>query len=628
MTNKTTHSKSKAFFSRHPDILVCLLLVILTLSVFLQVKNHGFINFDDDQYVTDNRHVQSGLTLKGITWAFTATHMGNWHPLTWLSHMLDCQLFEMNPGWHHLTNLFLHIINILLLFIVLKKMTGNLWQSGLVASLFALHPLHVESVAWISERKDVLSTLFWMLTMWSYIYYVKSPGAKRYLSVLLFLTLGLMSKPMLVTIPFVLILLDYWPLNRIQIKQTHNDRSAINWSSVRRVFIEKIPLFLLVAISSMVTFLAQKYGGAVSSLDAIPVNIRVANALISYGAYIVKMIWPSNMAVLYPFPRIIEGWKIVLSCIFLISISYLSIRAIKKYPYFTVGWFWYIGTLVPVIGMVQVGRQAMADRYTYIPLIGIFIIISWGISEIITRWSYIKTALIAITTVILFILMPITFSQVRHWKSSITLFEHTLDVTYNNYMPHYNLGVVLQNQGRIDEAIEHYSEALRIKPDYEKAHNNLGVTLQDQGRIDEAIEHYLEALRIKPDFEEAHNNLGAALKNQGRIEEAIEHYLEALRIKPDSEKAHYNLGVALKDQGRIDEAIEHYSEALRIKPDFEEAHNNLGVTLFRKGDIDRAIACFRKVLEINPNSINAKNNLNKLLMIKGQGKLLGDNTLR
>jgi len=575
MTIKTTYNKSKTFFSRHPDILVCLLLVILTLSVYLQVKNHEFINFDDNEYVTDNRHVRAGFTLKGITWAFTAIHSSNWHPLTWLSHMLDCQIFGMNPGWHHLTNLFFHILSTLLLFIVFKKMTGNLWQSGLVAFLFALHPLHVESVAWIAERKDVLSTFFWMLTMWSYIYYVKAPGVKRYLLVLFLLALGLMCKPMLVTIPFVLILLDYWPLGRIQIK--HPDKN---------ILLEKIPFFVLVAISSMATFLVQKHSGSVSSLEIMPINTRIANALVSYGAYIVKMIWPSDMAALYPHPGIIPWWKVLVSSIFLISISYLSIRAIKKYPYFTVGWFWYIGTLIPVIGIVQVGAQSMADRYTYIPLIGIFIIISWGISEIITRWPHIKTALIAITSVILFALMSITFLQVRYWKSSITLFEHALDVTSNNYL----------------------------------LHNNLGIALQKLGRADEAMEHFLETLRIHPEFEDAHSNLGVILAGKGRTDEAIKHYLEALRINPKSEEAHNNLGFDLQKQGRIDEAIGHYLKALRIKPDFEEAHYNLGNALFRKGDIDGAIACFQNVLQINPNSIQAKNNLNKLLTIKKQGK--------
>jgi protein O-mannosyl-transferase len=672
---KNTHNNKKTFTSRHTDILICLLLIFLTLSVYIQIKGHDFINLDDTEYVTDNRHVREGVKLKTISWAFSSTHASNWHPLTWLSHMMDCQLFGVDPGRHHLINLLLHIINTLLLFIVLKKMTGNLWQSGFVASLFAIHPLHVESVAWISERKDVLSTLFWMLTMWSYTFYVKAPGIKRYLPVFLFLALGLMSKPMLVTLPFVLILLDYWPLGRIRIH-----RSAIN----RRIFIEKIPLFVLVAISSAITFLVQKQGGAVSSLDAIPVNIRISNALVSYGAYIVKMVWPSKMAVLYPLSDIIPWWKILLSCTFLISMSYLAIRHIKKRPYISVGWFWYLGTLVPVIGIVQVGRQAMADRYTYIPLIGIFIIICWAASEVITRWRHIKTTVVAVATAIILVLTAVTFLQVRHWRNSITLFEHALGVTRGNYMSHNNLGIALQGQnkikeaighfsealrinselweihynlgnalekqGKADEAIKHYLEALRINPDYEKAHNNLGNALEKQGRRDEAIKYYLEAIRINPgfakahynlgvalkdlgqidgamkhfseavrinpDYEEAHNNLGVVLKKQGRVDEAIKHYLEAIRINPDFMEAHYNLGVALQNQGRMKEAIKHYSEAVRINPGFIEAYNNLGIALIYTGGIDKAIACFRNALKINPDSVQTKSNLNRALMVK------------
>ena len=642
---KNTHNNKKTFTSRHTDILICLLLVILTLSVYIQIKNHDFINLDDTEYVTDNSHVREGIKLKTVTWAFGSTHASNWHPLTWLSHMMDCQLFGVDPGRHHLINLLLHIINTLLLFIVLKKMTGSLWQSGFVASLFAIHPLHVESVAWISERKDVLSTLFWMLTMWSYTFYVKAPDIKRYILVFLFLALGLMSKPMLVTLPFVLILLDYWPLGRIRI---HSRKS------ISHIFIEKIPLFVLVAISSAITFLVQKQGGAVSSLDAIPVNIRISNALVSYGAYIVKMIWPSKMAVLYPLSDIIPWWKILLSCTLLISMSYLAIRHIKKRPYISVGWFWYLGTLVPVIGIVQVGRQAMADRYTYIPLIGIFIIICWAASEVIARWKHIKTTVIAVATAIILALIPVTFLQVKHWRNSITLFEHALGVTRGNNSLHNNLGVVLEKQGKADEAIKHYLEALRINPEYEKAHNNLGNVLEKQGRRDEAIKHYLEAIRINPgfakahynlgvalkdlghideamkhfseavrinpDYEEAHNNLGVVLKKQGRVDEAIKHYSEAIRINPDFMEAHYNLGVALQNQGRMKEAIKHYSEAVRINPGFIEAHNNLGIALIYTGDIDKAIACFRNALKINPDSVQTKSNLNRALMVKRQGK--------
>jgi tetratricopeptide (TPR) repeat protein len=416
---------------------------------------------------------------------------------------------------------------------------------------------------------------------------------------------------MLVTLPFVLILLDYWPLGRIRI---HSRKS------ISHIFIEKIPLFVLVAISSAITFLVQKQGGAVSSLDAIPVNIRISNALVSYGAYIVKMIWPSKMAVLYPLSDIIPWWKILLSCTLLISMSYLAIRHIKKRPYISVGWFWYLGTLVPVIGIVQVGRQAMADRYTYIPLIGIFIIICWAASEVIARWKHIKTTVIAVATAIILALIPVTFLQVKHWRNSITLFEHALGVTRGNYMSHNNLGIALQGQNKIKEAVGHFSEALRINSELWEIHYNLGNALEKQGKADEAIKHYLEALRINPEYEKAHNNLGNVLEKQGRRDEAIKYYLEAIRINPGFAKAHYNLGVALQNQGRMKEAIKHYSEAVRINPGFIEAHNNLGIALIYTGDIDKAIACFRNALKINPDSVQTKSNLNRALMVKRQGK--------
>jgi tetratricopeptide (TPR) repeat protein len=648
MTKANTHSKN--FFSKRRDILVCMFLVLSTLSVYWQVHNYDFVNFDDDKYVSDNRHVQVGLTLESITWAFTTNHVSNWHPLTWLSHMLDCQFYGINPGRHHLTNLLFHIANTLLLFFVFRKMTGHLWQSTFVASLFALHPLHVESVAWISERKDVLSTFFWLLTMWSYILYVQHPRVDKYLLVLLFFILGLMAKPMLVTLPFVLLLLDFYPLYRFH--KSADSNNSYQRPIVFRLVLEKIPLFVLVVMSSAMTFYAQKHGGSVASLDTIPIQARIANALVSYVYYILKMIYPSKLAVLYPHSVILPWWQVTGACLLLLSISFLAIRVIKQSPYFVVGWLWYLGTLVPVIGLVQVGSQSMADRYTYIPLIGIFIIIIWSIAEFVTRWNDKKIILPTIATAILFVFMTITFLQVGYWENSITLFEHTLEVTSNNRTAHNNLGLALQEQGRIDDAIKHYLEALRIKPDYEDAHNNLGLALQEQGRIDDAIKHYLEALRIKPDYEDAHSNLGVALREQGRIDDAIKHYLEALRIKPDLEEAHnnlgialqeqgriddaikhylealrikpdygethYNLGNALKEQGRIDDAIKHYLEALRIMPDYEDAHNNLAIALFHKGDIDGAIDHFRKALQINPNYIHAKNNLKKALMLQKQ----------
>ena len=386
---KTTNLR-KGFLIKKRDLLTCLFIIMVTLSVYWQVQNFDFLNFDDDMYVTDNHHVQEGLTLKSIIWAFTTIHASNWHPLTWLSHMLDCQLYGINAGWHHLTNLLFHIANTLLLFFVFQKMTGCFWQSVFVATLFALHPLHVESVAWISERKDVLSTFFWMLTMWSYTRYVERLEVNRYLLVILFFTLGLMSKPMLVTLPFVLLLLDFYPLYRFRFQKSDTSANPKQRSNILLLVLEKIPLLVLTAVSSAVTLYAQKHGEAIMSLDAISLKIRISNAVVSYIKYIGKMIYPSNLAVMYPFQGILPWWKITGACLILVSMSLLAIRIIKQSSYFAVGWLWYIGTLVPVIGLVQVGNQSMADRYTYVPLIGLFIIITWGVSELMVQWRYRK----------------------------------------------------------------------------------------------------------------------------------------------------------------------------------------------------------------------------------------------
>ncbi|MDH3838255.1 MAG: tetratricopeptide repeat protein [Desulfobacteraceae bacterium] len=547
MINKKTHIET--FFCKRLNVLICLFLVIATLAVYWQVKGYEFVNYDDSRYVYNNGYVQAGLTLKGVIWAFTATHASNWHPLTWLSHMLDCQLFGLNPGWHHLTNVFFHIANTLLLLFVLRRMTGALWRSFFVAALFALHPLHVESVAWVAERKDVLSTFFWLLTMWGYARYVERPGLGRYLLILLFFALGLMAKPMLVTLPFVLLLLDYWPLERFQfggaetIGDSHGDSQL--GSTAHRLVWEKIPLFLLTVVSSVVTFLIQQSSGAAGSLVQYPLVVRIANGLVSYARYIGKMILPSHLAVLYPHPGMLPWWQVAAACLLLVSISLLVIKSAKRRPYFVLGWLWYIGTLVPVIGFVQVGAQAMADRYTYVPLVGLFIMISWGVSELVAELHYGKIGLAAIGVAILSILMGTTWFQVRCWKNSITLFRHSLDVAGESYVVHNNLGNALLSKGRSEEAIAQYRKALRLKPDFMLWYYNWGNALVTQGKLDEAIRRYSEALLIDPDYAEAHNSLGVALLHKGEINEAITHFREALRIRPGNIVVYTNLQVAL-----------------------------------------------------------------------------------
>jgi len=577
-------------------VLICIFLIVATFCIYSQVQDHKFINFDDDIYITNNLNVQAGLTSKSVLWAFTNFDTGSWFPVTWFSHILDYQLYGLHAKGHHLTSLFLHIANSLLLFLVLFRMTGAIWQSAFVASMFAFHPLNVESVAWAAERKNVLSTLFWLLTMWAYIHYAAKPTIKRYGLVFLFFTFGLMSKPMLVTLPFVLLLLDYWPLRRFQFGQERGrneilEKNTAQKSEIFRLVLEKVPLFLLTIGLSIVTVHLQSIAGAVKSLDVFPLQARLTNAMVSYLEYLGKMIWPSGLSILYAHPGYtLAVWKGILSGMALVGITIISIRLIRKAPYFAVGWFWYLGTLVPVIGIVQVGGQAMADRYTYIPLIGIFIIVAWGVPELLKEWPYRKNVLKASAGILILTLMPITWIQVSHWKSSITVFKHAIKVTDKKYpgfsVVHNNLGVALVAEGKNEEAISHYKMAIKIKPDYAEAYNNLGNALFAERKIEEAISHYKMAIGLKPDHANAHNNLGVALFHAGMTEEAIDYYKKAIRIRPGFFAAHNNLGNALLQKGEMKEAVHHFRETLKLRPDFAAARDHLELALFRSQEIE------------------------------------------
>jgi len=593
---------TKTIFNIRCDILVILFLVITTLSVYWQVRNHEFLIWDDNFYVTENRHVLTGLNLENISWSLTTRHAFNWHPLTWLSHMLDIQLYGMNSGSHHLTNLLIHTINSILLFLIFNRMTNRLWQSGFVAALFALHPLHVESVAWLSERKDVLSTFFWMLTVWSYAWYVERPRINRYLLVIFFFILGLMSKPMLVTLPFILLLIDFWPLNRLSIKRI---KSSILW--------EKVPFFALSTVSSVITFIVQQRSGAFGPIDFVA---RISNSLVSYVSYIGKMIWPFHLTFFYPHPIVLPKWQVTGACLILITIFFLVMWQVRRYPWLAVGWLWYVGALVPVIGLVQVGEQSMADRYTYVPLVGLFIIIAWGFPELMGKWYNKKLILSLLVTALFSICMVTSWRQAGYWKSDIMVNAHALDVTKDNYVAHNNLGLALAEQGKTTDAIRHYTEALKIKPVFVHAYINLGVALAVQGRLEEAVKEYKEALSIKPRFAGAHNNLGFVLATQGKTEDAIRHYKEALRINPNYVKAHNNLGLVLAEQGRAEEAAKHYAEALRIDPYFTNALNNLGIALIKQDRLKDAENLFRRVLRIDSGDEKGRYNLKKLVAIQ------------
>ncbi|MDP2645030.1 MAG: tetratricopeptide repeat protein, partial [Desulfobacterales bacterium] len=607
------------FLHKHRTALVCLVLVLVTLAVYWQVRDFSFVNYDDQIFVKDNNHVQRGVTWENILWAFSGAteYSGYWAPLTWLSFLIDYEISGIAAGGYHLTNVLFHVANAMLLFLFLKQSTGDHWRSGFVAALFALHPLQVESVAWVTERKDVLSTFFGMLVLMGYTAYAKNPARKKYIMVFLLFFCGLMAKPMLVTLPFVFLLLDYWPLSRFNFAARADSGCSGKRTPALSLIVEKIPFILILLPISVVTFIGQKQIGALETLDSYPIRVRLANALVSYVRYIGKMLWPVDLAVIYPHPGMPPGWQITGAVVLTGAISFLCIWLAKRKPWLAVGWFWYIGTLVPVIGVVQIGSVIMADRYTYIPLIGLFIIIVWGVAELMAHRPYKTIWLAASATIILSILMAVTSKQVQHWKNSITLFEHTIGATANNFIAHINLGLALADKGRTDDAIGHYRQALRLKPDYVEALNNLANALADQGRTDEAIGNFRQALRLRPDYARAHYNLGYTLARRGQADDAIGHYREALRLKPDYVEAHYNLALKLADKGQTDEAIGHFRQALRLKPDSEEAHNNLANALARRGQADDAIGHYRQALRLKPDYVEALNNLAITFIKKG-----------
>ncbi|VAX05601.1 Tetratricopeptide TPR_2 repeat protein [hydrothermal vent metagenome] len=660
--------------NKYSSLYICLSLIIVTGMVYWQVGQFEFLDWDDELYVTDNKNVQAGLTVKSIGWAFTTLHATNWHPLTWLSHMLDVQLFGLDSGWHHITNVIFHIASSLLLFLLLRRMTGGLWQSAFVAAMFALHPLHVESVAWVAERKDVLSAFFGMLTLYSYALYSERPGISRYLLVVLCFVLGLMSKPMLVTLPFLLLMLDYWPLRRF------------SGRPLRHLIYEKIPLLMLTIASCVITYIAQSRGGAVTDTSGVSVHgeghavtfyigmgERISNALVSYISYLGKTFYPQELIFFYPFRDIVPGWQVAASGLLIVILSALAVLLIKRAPYLFVGWFWFVGTLVPVIGLVQVGWQSMADRYTYIPLIGIFIIIAWGVPDLLGHWKRSKAVLTAAMVVTVLVSMVLTSQQVAHWRNRMALYEHALKIAPEVGFVQFKVGSALVEQGRLEESQKYFREALRLQPYNIRARYNLGLALFQQNKFKLAIEQFSELIRIFPSFEPAQRRLnmaqamlnrieaqavsnnpvmmhmqqGMALEKQGRfdvaveaykqalqqdqelvgahqrlglifhqlrrIDEAVYHYSALVRLQPKSAGAHYNLGLALVDQGQVEKAIEHYRHALGIKPDFAEVHNNLGVALFRLESTQAAIDSFKAALRIRPDYVQAKTNLDKVL---------------
>ncbi len=639
-----------------------LLIIVLTCIAYSPVLNNDFINFDDDVYVTDNFHIDDGVTLKNIQWAFTAVYAKNWHPLTWLSHMLDIQFFGMNPFGHHLTNLIFHFLNAFLLFIILKKMSGAYWKSLIVMGLFALHPMHVESVAWVSERKDVLSTFFWMLAIWIYTYYIKKPGIKQYLSVCVCFTLSLLAKPMAVTFPFVLLLIDHWPLGRCRITSARMQDSEVLQYPLHILIFEKLPFFMISAASCGITFYAQNKGGALGSFDLYPLGTRLGNAVVSYTHYIIKMIYPINFAILYPHPGMPDLHFLLISSFFIIFLVGISILTLKRFPWLFTGCFWYLGILFPVIGVVQVGAQGMADRYTYTPMIGIYILVVWSIAPLFYKMKLSqKTISFVSVFLILILIIPLciqTFRQNQYWKDSTSLFQHAINITNNNYIAHNNLANAMMQKGKIKEAVFHYSEALRIKPDYPLALGNIGLALSKLGRRNEALDFYFKALAIEPENENIFTNIGNLFSELGNIEKAIHYYKKAIFYNSETVKAHMNMGNLLMNSGKLDEAMFHYRrvldinldhtemahnqignllikigdvdsailnylQALKIKPEYKDAHNNIGVAFARSGNLDKAEYHFKKALEIAPGDSETQKNLSKTIYLLKKNKTSG-----
>jgi len=618
MTNRTgsapNRDRSGVVLARDSKLrmaAICLALILATLGVYFQTYRHEFIAYDDDLYIYQHPIVRAGVTASGLSWALTNFFAGTWAPLTLWSHMVDCQLFGLDAGAHHLVNVALHLASTLLLFIVLVRMTGQPWRSGLVAGIFAVHPLHVESVAWISERKDVLSTLLGMVTLLLYVRYTEVPTPRRYALVALAFALGLMAKPMLVTLPFVLLLLDYWPLRRLAWPPT--------WGAVRRLCWEKLLLVALAALSCVLTFLAQQKLGAVVSLSHLPFGARLANVVTAYVTYLAKSFWPSKLAVLYPLeqplPETVLGASVILAAVTLAAVLW-----VKRRPYLLVGWLWYLGMLVPVIGLVQVGVQGMADRYSYLPLVGFSIALVWSAADLVESRSRLRAVAATIAVAALLGLAVTAHRQVGHWRTSRTLFEHTVAVTNGNYVIHNNLGNALASDGIPTAAMVHYREALVIKPSYAEAHVNLGLVLLKVGKIDEASSHLAEAIRLKPNLPTPHLELGALLAGQGNYEDSRLQLEKFLLLSPGHAVGESRLCFVLQRLGRLDEAIAHCAEALNLKPGLLEARFNLGTALAARGRKAEAAAELSRVLAANPAHADARAALEQLELQRPDGR--------
>ncbi len=586
-----------------------------TLAAYAPALRAGFIeSFDDVDYVTGNPMVREGISREGVVWAFARWHAANWHPLTWISHMLDSEIWGLDPRGHHLTSLLLHAANATLLLLALDRMTGRTWRSAFVAALFALHPLHVESAAWVAERKDVLATLFWMSALLAWAGYARRPGAARYSLVVALHALALLSKPMPVTLPFTLLLLDFWPLGRFRLDSPSRARDA------RRLVVEKVPLLALSAISSVVTFRVQAAAGAMAHLEVLPMAARVANAAVAYVKYLLLAAWPSGLAPLYPYPAGgVPAWQAAAASALLAGATWVAIRAARSRPWLAFGWLWYLGTLVPVIGIVQVGRQSMADRYAYVPLVGVFVAVAWGAAEA-ARGIPARARAGALGTAAGAALLALalgTRAQAAIWSDGVTLFERTIAVTGDNAVAHQNLGAALALRGRLDDAMRHYREAIRIDPGYVEALNSLGGALLMRNRVEEALEPIREAVRLEPGNAEARYNLGLALAGAGRTAEAAAAYEEARRLDPSAAGPRYSLAVLALQAGRLREAEDGFRRAVELDPTMADAHLGLGLAIERRGEPREAEAHLERAARARPGDARAWRELARVRLALG-----------
>jgi len=602
--------------TRKDGLLLVLALTTLiagTLLLYEPVIHHGFINYDDGVYVSGNPRVLAGLSWKNVMWAFTTTYFSNWHPLTWLSYMLIGQFSKADPAGYHIANLLLHAVNAALLFLLLYRGTGSLWRSFIVAAMFAVHPLNVESVAWISEQKNLLSTMFWLLSTLAYGWYVLNPNWKRYLTVAGLFVLGLMAKPIVVTLPFVFLLLDYWPLQRMRFGQSRDPN--LQSKDFFALVLEKVPLMMLSVASAVITVIAQKSGGAVKSANAYPFTVRLENALLAYAGYIYKTFWPSKLAIFYPHPGSSSAaWKIALAAALLMLITWVVLR-FKQQRYLRVGWFFYLGTLVPVIGLIQIGNQAMADRYAYIPLIGLFLMIVWSISEWVPATQVSKYLLRGACFGVLLALSWSTRIQLGYWQDNIALFSHALEVTSNNATAHVGLGSALAQTGRLDEAARHFYSALMIKPNDEMAHFNLAAYRLYQGDREGALQEFQVVLHYTNSnivAANAHMQMAAIYSQMGDMEESKAHYREAIQLDAMQYRAYLNLGVHLYMEGDLSGAISNLSHSLEIIPT-SAAYFYLGQALERENQLGEALTAYRQAMKISSDPAEIQNRIDTIL---------------